>query len=127
MTASENGPADGVQRYADLAADLTRTTLDVTERALAHFVRQGEVAAEHAERIVEDVIARSVESSGALTRLVRAEVERAVERAGFVRASELESLRREVRRLRESSAPAVTPDPGDGRPVGRGDDAEVTS
>ena len=127
MTASENGPADGVQRYADLAAGLTRTTLDVTERALAHFVRQGEVAAEHAERIVEDVIARSVESSGALTRLVRAEVERAVERAGFVRASELESLRREGRRLRESSAPAGTPAPGDGPPGARGGAAGGTS
>jgi polyhydroxyalkanoate synthesis regulator phasin len=127
MTASENGPADGVQRYAELAAGLTRSTLDVTERALAHFVRQGEVAAEHAERIVEDVIARSVESSGALTRLVRAEVERAVARAGFVRASELEALQREVRRLRERSAGTDAPAPVDDRPIEHGDDVEVPS
>jgi polyhydroxyalkanoate synthesis regulator phasin len=126
MSVSGSSPADGVQRYAELAAGLTRSTLDVTERALAHFVRQGEVAAEHAERIVEDVLARSIESSGALTRLVRAEVERAVERAGFVRASELEALRREVRRLREETAAAADPAAADGAVVAHGEDAGVT-
>ncbi|HSJ43714.1 MAG TPA: phasin family protein [Euzebyales bacterium] len=93
-------PADGLGRYAELASDLTRTTLGVTERALAQFVRQGEVAAEHAERVVEEIIARSVEGSGALARLVRGEVERTIERAGFVTSEELEALRRQVDALR---------------------------
>ena len=93
-------PTDGLGRYAELASELTRTTLGVTERALAQFVRHGEVAAEHAERLVEEVIARSVERSGALARLVRNEVGRTIERAGFVRADELQALRREVGALR---------------------------
>lgn len=104
MTAEDQRPADGMQRYAELATGLTRTTLGVTERALAHFVRQGEVAAEHAERVVEEVIARSIEGSGALARLVRSEVERTAERAGFVRASDLADLRDEVRTLRAQVA-----------------------
>jgi polyhydroxyalkanoate synthesis regulator phasin len=93
-------PAEGLGRYAELASELTRTTLSVTERALAQFVRQGEVAAEHAERLVEEIIARSVESSGALARLVRSEVERTIERAGFVRSEDFEALRRQVDALR---------------------------
>jgi polyhydroxyalkanoate synthesis regulator phasin len=106
MTIDQDTPAgheraiDSLGRYAELAAGLTRTTLSVTERALAQFVRQGEVAAEHAERLVEDVITRSVQGSGAVGQLVRGEVERAIGRAGFARADELEGLRREVDALR---------------------------
>lgn len=112
--------SDGLQRYLDVASDVTRTTWDVTERAVAQFVRQGEVAAEHAERLVDDLIARSVESSGAIAQLVRAEVERTIERAGFVRSEELEALRNEVRVLRgqtgehNGSRPSVpSSDPGE--------------
>lgn len=93
-------PAEGLGRYAELASDITRTTFSVTERALAQFVRQGEVAADHVERLVDDVIARSVEGSGALAQLVRGEVERTIERAGFVRSEELEAVRRQVDILR---------------------------
>lgn len=92
--------SDGLQRYLDVASGLTRTTIGVTERALAQFVRQGEVAAEHAERLLDEVVARSVEGSGAVAQLVRAEVERAIERTGFVRADEMDSLRAEVDALR---------------------------
>ena len=96
----ERGPNDGLQRYVDLATGLTRTTLSTTERLLAQVARQGEVAAEHAERLLDDVVARSVEGSDALARLIRSEVERAVERAGFVRAEEVAQLRREIEGLR---------------------------
>lgn len=95
---------DGLQRYLDLASGLTRTTLGATERALAQFVRQGEVAAGHAERLLDEIVARSVDGSGALAQLVRAEVERALEDAGHVRADELDALRREVRELRAEGA-----------------------
>ena len=102
---------DGLHRYLNLASGLTRTTLTTTERVLAGFVRQGEVAAEHAERVIDEIIARSVDSSGALARLVRAEVEQAVERAGYVRVEEVTQLRREVESLRAQLA-ALN---GDGR------------
>lgn len=96
--------SDGLQRYLEVASDITRTTVGATERALAQFVRQGEVAAEHAERLLEDVIARSVESSGAVAQLVRAEVAGAIERAGFVRSGDLDTLRVEVAELRRQLA-----------------------
>jgi len=101
---ADDRPADGLGRYAELASELTRMALGVTERGLAQFVRQGEVAAEHAERLVEEVIARSVEGSGALAMLVRGEVERTIERAGFVRSEELEELRRQVEALQAELA-----------------------
>ena len=96
----ERGANDGLQHYVDLATGLTRTTLSTTERLLAQIARQGEVAAEHAERLLDDVVARSVEGSDALARVIRSEVDHAVERAGFVRAEELVQLRREIERLR---------------------------
>ncbi len=96
--------SDGLQRYLEVASGLTRTTLGLTERAVAQFVRQGEVAAEHAERLLDEVIARSVDSSGALAQLVRAEVERGMQRAGFVRSDELDGLRRDVEALRRQLA-----------------------
>jgi polyhydroxyalkanoate synthesis regulator phasin len=104
---------DGWQRYLDMASGLTRTTMDTTERVLAGFVRQGEVAAEHAERLLDEIVARSVDGSGALARLVRSEVEQAVERAGYVRAEEVEELRREIDVLRARLA-AANGDLGDG-------------
>ncbi len=88
--------SDGLQRYLEVASGLTRTTLGVTERAVAQFVRQGELAAEHAERVFDEVITRSIESSGALAQLVRTEVERGIERAGFARSEELDALRRDL-------------------------------
>ncbi len=96
--------SDGLQRYLEVASGLTRTTVGVTERAVAQFVRHGEVAAEHAERLLDELIARSIESSGALAQLVRTEVERGLERAGFVRSDELERLRRDVEALRREVA-----------------------
>lgn len=96
--------SDGLQHYLEVASDITRTTVGATERALAQFVRQGEVAAEHAERLLDDVIARSVESSGAVAQLVRSEVAGAIERAGFVRAADLDILRSEVADLRRQVA-----------------------
>lgn len=91
---------DGLQRYVDLASGLTRTTLGTTERVLAQFVRQGEVAAEHAERLLDEVVTRSVDGSGALAALVRSEVERAIEHAGHPGAEDVQALRREVDGLR---------------------------
>jgi polyhydroxyalkanoate synthesis regulator phasin len=117
--------SDGLQRYLGVASGLTRTTLGATERAVAQFVRQGEIAADHVERLLDEVIARSVESSGALAQLVRAEVERAIGRAGFVRAADLDALRAEVAALRLEAAarngapPAAGPSNAGDRPDAR--------
>lgn len=104
MSAEETNVTEGLQRYLELASDVTRTTITTTERLLAQFVRQGEVAAEHAERVLDEVVTRSVEGSGAVAQLVRAEVERAVEHAGYVRAEEVDELRCEIAALRSQLA-----------------------
>lgn len=105
--------SDGLQHYLEVASGLTRTTLGATERAVAQFVRQGEVAAEYAERLLDEVIARSVDGSGAVAQLVRTEVARALERAGVARAEEVEELRRQVdelaRRLAAGGLAAESP------------------
>jgi polyhydroxyalkanoate synthesis regulator phasin len=101
--------SDGLQRYLEVASGLTRTTLGVTERAVAQFVREGEAAAEHAERLLDEVVARSVEGSGALAKLVRTEVARALERAGVARADEVGELRRQVDELTMRLAAAEGP------------------
>lgn len=119
--------SDGLQRYLGVASGLTRTTLGVTERAVAQFVRHGEVAAEHAERLLDDMVARSVQGSGAVAQVVRQEVERAITRAGLVRREEFEALRREVEALR-GRATGWTPDavaPDGGAPA-RADDSAAT-
>lgn len=118
---------DGLHRYRNLASELTRTTLTTTERVLAGFARQGEVAAEHAERLVEEVVARSVDGSGALARLVRAEVEQAVERAGYVRADEVTQLRREIDGLRAQLAALNGHEPLNGHDPLNGDEPHEDS
>jgi polyhydroxyalkanoate synthesis regulator phasin len=107
--------SDGLHRYLEVASGLTRTTLGVTERAVAQFVRQGEVAAEHAERLLDEVIARSVDGSDALAGLVRTEVDRALDRAGLARAEEVEDLRRRVDEL-AARLDAVEGPAGDAHP-----------
>lgn len=91
---------DRLARYLSLAAELTRGTLGTTERLLAGFVRSGEVAADHAERLLDEVVARSADSGGAIADLVRSEVAHAVERAGLVRRADLDELRGELAQLR---------------------------
>lgn len=120
--------SDGLHRYLEVASGLTRTTLGVTERAVAQFVRQGEVAADHAERLLDDLVARSVQGSGVVAQLVRQEVERAITHAGFVRREEFEALRREVDALRAPGTTRVagTTGPADPAVVSRAEDGAPT-
>lgn len=108
VTVNDDSGNDGIQRYVGLASGLTRSTIGLTERMLAQFVRQGEVAAEHAERLLDEVVARSVEGGGALAKLVRAEVVQAVEQVidqtGTARTEDVSALRDEVAGLRADVA-----------------------
>lgn len=108
VTVNSDSANDGIQRYVDLASGLTQSTLGATERVLAQFVRHGEVAAEHAERLLDEVVARSLEGGGALAKLVRAEVARAVEQmldqSSTARAEDVSTLRDDVARLRAEVA-----------------------
>lgn len=96
-----------LERYLDIAVGITGVTAQTAERLVQRLVKEGEVAADRAERVVADMLAASQRNREALTDLVRAEVERAVGRlnlASLVDVDELEE--RVVRRLREEGGVA---------------------
>ncbi|MDP8978165.1 MAG: phasin family protein, partial [Actinomycetota bacterium] len=81
---------------AEGLGDLTRRTAEALVRTL---VRQGEATADRAEQLVTEVLARSERNRDALLGMVRAEVERTVDRLGLVRREELERLAARVASL----------------------------
>lgn len=102
---------DALRSYAALAGGLTEATASkardlagtIIDQALALTGRAGELSGVDAKAAVDDlaadIVASAQESREALTQLVRAEVDRAVARLGFVREDELAALRRHVERL----------------------------
>ena len=83
---------DGWQRYAD-------ATLRGAESLVRTLVRRGEVAADAAEALVEDVVARSDRNRRWITGLVVAETERTVARLGLARQRDLDRLAARVAAL----------------------------
>lgn len=104
----------GVDHRTDDAeglGDLTRRTAEALMRTL---VRQGEATADRAERLVTEVLARSEGNRDALLGMVRAEVERTVDRLGLVRRDELERLSARVESLERRPAAPPGPRPARG-------------
>lgn len=80
------------------------------------LVRQGEVAAERAEHIVDELLGRSEAGRDALAGLVRGETERVVNGLGLARQADLDELRRRVGDLEaRRPAPGSAP-PGPAQP-----------
>lgn len=89
------------QRYLELATGVTRVTRDRAEAVVRSLVKQGEVAADRAERAVDDLLSRSESNRTGLLEMVRAETERAVAALGLAPRSAVDELAAEVARLRE--------------------------
>lgn len=87
------------QRYIETATELTAVTRRGAEAVVRNLVKQGEVAADRAERSVEDLLARSERNRRVIGDLVTREVERTVERLGLVRREELDRVADRVARL----------------------------
>jgi polyhydroxyalkanoate synthesis regulator phasin len=114
-----------LERYLEIATGLTGVTAATAERVVARLVKEGEVAADRAEHTVQELLAASQRNTDAVTRLVREEVERAVDRLDLASMMDLERLEERVlSRLRSTdaagtaeeagtgqSAPSVMPDP----------------
>lgn len=78
------------------------------------LVRQGEVAAERAEHLVDELLGRSEAGRDALAAVVRGETERVVAGLGLARQADLDELRRRVGDL-EARRSAAAP-PGSAQP-----------
>lgn len=89
------------QRYLELATGVTRVTRDRAEAVVRSLVKQGEVAADRAERAVDELLSRSESNRSGLLEMVRAETERAVAALGLAPRSAVDELAAEVARLRE--------------------------
>jgi len=78
---------------------VAQVTLGGAEAVVRTLVRQGEVAADRAEQVLDDLLGRSENNREAITALVTGEIDRAVGRLGLVRAQDLDGLRERVAEL----------------------------
>ena len=97
------------QRYLEAAGGLTDMTQQRAESLVKTLVKQGELAAERAERAVDDLLSRSEQNRKAISALVRNETERTVGRLGLVRQRELERLERRIEQLEQQVARGAGP------------------
>lgn len=100
---------DAWQRYLDLATGLTDVTRKGAEAVVRALVKQGEVAADRAERAVDELLQRSEANRKVVAALVRAETERAVGRLGLASQAEVDRLREEVAALRAQVRAGTAP------------------
>lgn len=92
------------QKYWDMASGLVEATQKRAEPVVRALVKQGEIAAERAEKAVDDLLERSQSNRKALAAIVRSETEKAVDRLGLVRRQELTRLKNKVERLERQLA-----------------------
>jgi polyhydroxyalkanoate synthesis regulator phasin len=112
------GVLDALRGYIQLATGLTEVTVTRAREAAAALLSQGldldkvpdvpgrdsavsaaTVAASQVQGLADDLLETSKQNREMLTGLVRAEVDRAAGRLGFVREEELAAVRRHVARL----------------------------
>lgn len=97
----------------DAVMGLLSTGMSLTSKAVPAPEMMGQV-----QELADDLVATSKNNRDMLTAMIRAEVDRAVGRMGFVREDELAALRRHVQRLerqladlQERSSTAPDPEP----------------
>lgn len=87
------------QKYWGMASGLVEATQKRAEPVVRAMVKQGEIAAEKAEKAIDELLKASQSNRKALSALVRAETEKAVDRLGLVHRRELRRLERKVETL----------------------------
>ena len=121
---------EDLRGYLQLATGLSEVTAAKAKEAamalVAHglsFTTKAPDVVGQVQELADDLMTTSRSNREALTGLIRAEVDRAVGRMGFVREDELAALRRHVQRLEEqvhrlsatpgaaAAAPAAEPAP----------------
>ena len=115
---------DALRSYAALASGLTEATATkarevagaLVEQALA-LTGKGTDLTGQVTDLADDLLETGKENREALTQLVRAEVDRAIGRVGFVREDELAALRRHVQRLEQELGQVRDRAPASGAPT----------
>ncbi|GDX33128.1 hypothetical protein LBMAG15_20630 [Actinomycetes bacterium] len=99
---------EDLRGYLQLASGLTEVTATKAKEIAMGLVSQGMSMSSKAPDVVgqvqelaDDLVSTSKENREMLLGLIRAEVDRAVGRMGFVREDELAALRRHVQRLEQ--------------------------
>lgn len=90
---------DWQKKYWGMASGLVEATQKRAEPVVRAMVKQGEIAAEKAEKAVDELLKASQSNRKALSALVRAETEKAVERLGLVRRRDVRHLERRIEKL----------------------------
>jgi polyhydroxyalkanoate synthesis regulator phasin len=118
---------DAWRAYLDLALGLTETSRKRATKVVKKVVGRGGVTAEQLQSMAEDLVNTSVANREALTRIVRAELERALNRVGLATAEEVNALTARVRELEQQLAEAQAAAPAPVRKVARRTIAPVDS
>lgn len=96
----------GWRRYLEAAGGATEIPRKRAEQLVKTLVKQGEVAADKAEKAVEDLVKRSEGNRKAIASLARTETERAVGRLGLARQKDVEKLQAKIDKLEAQLAAA---------------------
>jgi polyhydroxyalkanoate synthesis regulator phasin len=106
---------DGLQNYIQMMSGMTKATRTKAVEAAKSLLAQtglNDVASDAGERVTklaEELLAASRANRELFEKVIKAEVDKAAARLGFVRAEDLEALRAEIAELRrtvEEKAPA---------------------
>ena len=97
-----------LQRPLEGLVGVTSLTRRGAESIVRALVQQGEVAADRAERAVDELLVRSERNRSALAELVRRETERVVARLGLARQEDVDVLAARVARLEAAHEPAAS-------------------
>lgn len=105
---------DDLRNYLQLASGVTEATTSKAREAVAGLLSQGLSLSSRAmpapemmgqvQELADDLVTTSRNNREMLVGMIRAEVDRAVGRMGFVREDELAALRRHVQRLEKQLA-----------------------
>lgn len=112
---------DDLRTYLQLAGGVTEATTSKAREAVSALLSQGLSLSTRAmpapemmgqvQELADDLVATSKNNREMLVGMIRAEVDRAVGRMGFVREDELAALRRHVQRLEKQIADLETAGP----------------
>jgi polyhydroxyalkanoate synthesis regulator phasin len=87
------------QSYLEMALGLTKTSRKRAEKVVKELVGKGNAKAGELQAMAESLVATGLTNREALTKLVQAELDRALTRVGLAKADEVAELNRRVAQL----------------------------
>ena len=110
---------DAWRAYLDLALGLTETSRKKATKVVKKLVGRGGMTAEQVQSMAQELVNTSLANREAMTRIVRAEAERALNRVGLATADEVNVLTARVRELEQQLSAARSDTPATVRKVAK--------